>query len=275
MQMAELHYLTPTSLDTAALVERAESLTASGIEVPAEGEAASTLQLFHTQYRVESSDGSAPAQTTILANDSPSDPDRYQAEIQQSWECDDARERLAGCTSSCLVTEMMSLGLPPADRLRLFHGVLQAVVEQSQPHAIVFRHSQQVVAPELYLEASGEAPIQRPGSFNVRFFRVEEAGRQDMLMDTRGLDEIGLHDLQCHYRDLEPSEVARVLFNTALYLAEQGPVIESGQTITGVQPDSRWRCQFEHSLLEPERELLDLDPGPPWAAGDREPAPQP
>ena len=88
-------------------------------------------------------------------------------------------------------------------------------------------------------------------------------------MDTRGLAEIGLHDLQCHFRELNPTDVGRVLFNTAVYIFKNGPVIESGQTVAGIQPNSRWRCQFENSLLEPKREVLDLNPGKPHAAGKR------
>src|SRR5262249_58554930 len=91
----------------------------------------------------------------------------------------------------------------------------------------------------------------------------------DMLMDTRGLADVGLHDLQCHFRDLDPTAVARVLFNTAVYIFANGPVIESGQTVAGIEPDSRWRCQFENALLEPKREILDLNPGKPYAAGNR------
>jgi hypothetical protein len=88
-------------------------------------------------------------------------------------------------------------------------------------------------------------------------------------MDTRGLTETGLHDLQYHFRDLDPKEVACVLFNTAVYIFQKGPVIESGQTVAGIEPDSRWRCQFENALLEPKREVLDLNPGKPHAAGKR------
>lgn len=273
IQMAELHYLEAPALDAAEIGRRAEEILASGIEIPDPGPSETTLLLFHKGFSVEYADGTAPAQTAVLAADKPIDPDRYLREIQQSWECDDARERLAACSQARLVTEMMSRNLLPAERLRLFHGVLQAVIEVSRPHAVVFMHSQQVVAPGYYLEACQEAPIQRPGSFNVRFYRIEDSSAGDMIMDTRGLEEIGLHDLQCHYRGLEPSEVGRVLFNTALYIFEHGPVIESGQTISGIEPDSRWQCQFEQSILEPDRDVLDLDPGPPWAAGDRPPEP--
>jgi len=164
---------------------------------------------------------------------------------------------------------MMAQSLPPADRVMLFHGLLQAFVELTNPHAIVFKHSQQVVAPETYLVSCDEPPIQRHGAVNVRFFRVSNSDTDDMVMDTRGLDEIGLHDLQCHFRELDPNDVSAVLYNTAFYIVENGPVIESGHTIPGTGPDSKWRCRFENSLLDPQRELLDLNPGPPYAAGHR------
>ena len=70
-------------------------------------------------------------------------------------------------------------------------------------------------------------------------------------MDTRGLSEIGLQDLQCHFRNLDPNNVSRVLFNTAVYLFDNGPVIESGNTVAGVEEGSKWECQFENALVAP------------------------
>jgi hypothetical protein len=142
------------------------------------------------------------------------------------------------------------------------------MIEITAPDALVFKHSQQVIAPADYLSACSEDPIFRPGSLNVRFFNLSNSDG-DMIMDTRGLQEIGLHDLQCHFRQLDPKEVARVLLNTGLYIFEKGAVIESGHTVAGVEPESKWRCQFEKSLLEPKREVLDLNPGKPYAAGKR------
>lgn len=63
--------------------------------------------------------------------------------------------------------------------------------------------------------------------------------------------------------------MSRVLYNTAIYIFENGPVIESGQTVAGIEADSKWRCQFENSLLEPKREILDLNPGRPHALAKR------
>lgn len=269
IQMAELHYISPPSYDAAAITKRAEELVYSGIESPQSDSQNATLQFFHTKHAVKYEAGAVPPSTAILATEKATDADAYLDRIQQSWSCADAKERIACCTTSRLVTEMMAGSLEPNERLRLFHGVLQAFAEITKPHAIVFNHSQQVVASDAYLASCSDDPIQRLGSLNVRLFNIGNSETSDMIMDTRGLNEIGLHDLQCHFRDLDPNSVGQVLLNTARYLFENGPVVESGQTIAGSEPDSQWLCQFEDSLIEPQRHLLDLNPGAPFAAGGR------
>ena len=269
MQMAELHYISGPSYDAAQIAARAEELLHSGIESPKSDSASGTLLFFHTKINVQYKDGAIPPQTAILATDKSTDPAAYADRIQQSWSCDDAADRIGTSKYSRLVTEMMARGLPPAERIRLFHGVLQAFVEITQPHAIAFGHSQQIVSGDAYLGSCSMDPIQRLGSLNVRFFNISNSDSNDMIMDTRGLDEIGLHDLQCHFRDLDPNRVSQMLFNTGLYIFENGAVIESGQTIAGAEPESKWECRFEESLLEPKRELLDINPGASYAAGGR------
>lgn len=269
LQMAELHYLSPPSYDAASIVKRAEELIQSGIESPKDDSESGTLQFLHTKHAVEYKDGVTPASTAVLATDKAVDAEVYADRVQQSWSCDDAAERIAACTTARLVTEMMVRPLEPATRLRLFHGVLQAFAEITKPHAIVFNHSQQVISGDAYLESCSEPPIQRLGSLNVRLFHISNADTDDMVMDTRGLDEIGLHDFQCHFRDLDPNSVSQVLHDTALHICENGAVLENGQSVAGIEPDSQWSCQFEDSLVEPERILLDLNPGAPFAAGGR------
>lgn len=268
MQITELHFRTPLRCDYAAVKARAEEILESELDCSDPAESDEAFLIVHKQHPVEYSDAEVPAQTVILATEQPPRLEVYRQEIQQSWRCRGAEELLRGCKETRLVTEMMAQALPPQERVALFHGVLRAMIEVTAPDALVFKHCQQVIAPADYLAACSEDPIFRPGSLNVRFFNIANSDG-DMLMDTRGLEEIGLHDLQCHFRDLDPTEVARVLFNTAVYLFEKGPVIESGQTVAGIQPGSKWRCQFENSLLEPKREVLDLNPGKPYAAGKR------
>jgi hypothetical protein len=268
LQMAELLFSAPPRFDFAKVKACAERILGEELESPAPGDPGSSYLLVHKSHVVTYSDGRAPAQTAIFTADKSAEPERYTELIQQSWgfqECDTVVERARHTLAIC---ELMARQLEPVERVRLFHGVLQALLECTEPDAIAFHHSQQVVHPQAYRESTSSAPILRPGALNVRFFNIENSDG-DMLMDTRGLTEVGLHDLQCHFRDLDPDQVARVLMNTAIYVFENGPVIESGNTVAGVEEGTKWRCQFEEALVAPPREVLDLDPGARHAAGNR------
>jgi hypothetical protein len=264
IQLVELRFQSPPHLDYAGVKRRAEAILGNELDAPSPKD---PYVLFHKNY-VAYAGGNVPPQTAILAVDKPIELNAYTEDIQQSWLCPDAGSLLEDSGHTLLVTEWMARMLEPLDRVQLFHGVLQAVVEETRPVVMVFKHSQQVIDPSRYLAATDQGFIHRPGVLNVRFFNISNS-EGDMILDTRGLHEIGLHDLQCHFRELEPNEVSRVLFNTAIYILENGPVIESGHTVAGIDEYSKWVCQFEDSLLEPARELLDLNPGAPFAAGGR------
>jgi hypothetical protein len=264
-----LHFASRPEYDFAAIKARSEQVLDEKLNSSGSDKSQQMFLLFHKSHPVELKDGVICPQTALLC----SDPDTLGAPaeeiFQQSWSCPEARELLAPSRHTLMVCEMMSQALPAVERLRLLHGVLQAVLEQTRPLAIVCHHSQQVIRTQDYLDSVGDDPVVRPGTLNVRFFRISDSGG-DMLMDTRGLDELGLPDLQCHYRGLAPNDISRVLYNTAIYLIENGPVIESGHTVQGTEPGSRWTCQLEDALIAPERTVLDLNPGPPHAAGNRE-----
>jgi Domain of unknown function (DUF4261) len=268
MQIVELHFRGKAICDYMAVKSRAQKILESDLDCADPGVADKAFLLIHKNYPVKYEEGHVPAQTAILATDQPLNIEGYQQDIQQSWRCPGADELLRSCKETRLVTEMMARPLPPQVRLSLFHGVLRAMIEVTKPDALLFKHSQQVIKPADYLAACYQEPILRPGSLNVRFFNITNSNA-DMIMDTRGLAEVGLHDLQCHFRDLDTTGVAAVLFNTAVYIFDKGPVIESGQTVAGIEANSKWRCQFENSVLEPKREVLDLNPGKPFAAGGR------
>ena len=268
IQITELHYRQSPTCDYAAIKARAQEILESNLDSPDPREVDKAFLIFHKDHVVEYKDGKMPAQTAIFVADRPPDLADYDQDIQQSWRCSAAEDLLRCCSQTRSVAEMMAQHLAPQDRVSLYHGVLRAMIEETNPHALVFKHSQQVIDPADYLAACDEDPILRPGSLNVRFFNISNSDG-DMLMDTRGLADVGLHDLQCHFRDLDPTEVARVLFNTAMYIFEKGAVIESGQTVAGIDENSKWRCQFEKSLLEPKRDVLDLNPGKRHAAGKR------
>lgn len=268
IQFVELHFRNPQKIDYLSIKNRAEKVLGDAMDSSDPKDGKDAFCLFHKKYTFKISDGVLMAATALLEGNEPIDMEKYSEDIQQSWGCKEASLLLKESQHTLLVTEMFTRFLSPGDRIRLFHGVLQAAIEETQPDALVFKQSQQVVNPKTYLDAINDPPIERPGSVNVRFFTITDSDG-DMIMDTRGLTEIGLHDLQCHYRALDPKDVAQVLYSTALYIFQNGPVIKSGQTVEGIEAGSKWKCQFENSVLPPEREILDLNPGSLFAAGNR------
>lgn len=235
---------------------------------PLDGDLDSSLLAFvHSDHLVRLEDGAVPAQTLIAASDEPFESTRIEGSLQQSWSFPEARAVVAGCTASVIVTDLMSSPLDPRERLDLFQRVLRGALEQIDCEAIHWRPTQVVVSTKAYRQAALEAPAQLffCGGVNVRLFNVEGSG--DRVMDTLGLAALGLPDLQCHFRALDVKDVARVLYDTAWYVFQSGDVIEDGNTVEGVQPGSKWHCQHEEALVEPHRDVLDIDPGRRFAAG--------
>jgi hypothetical protein len=268
MQIVEVYYKRKVDCDFAAIKQRAQEILQNEVDSSDPLQAEKAFVIFHKNFTLEYSDGRMPAQTAILGSHDKANLKGQEEAIQQSWRCRNTTDLLRDTKETRIVSELMARNLPAKDRICLFHGVLQAMVELTEPDALLFAHSQQVIAPSDYLSSTSQDPILRPGSLNVRFYNITNS-EGDMIMDTRGMEELGLHDLQCHYRKLDPNKVGRVLLNTAVYIFQNGPVIKSGETVAGIDPESEWRCQFEKSLLEPKREVLDLDPGKPYAAGKR------
>jgi hypothetical protein len=87
-------------------------------------------------------------------------------------------------------------------------------------------------------------------------------------MDTLGLSQLGLPDVQLHFTDLDHDEAALWVANTAWYLFDHGDVIGDGHTITGLDPAERWPCVHEIGMADPERAVIDANPWPHGPARD-------
>ncbi len=242
----------------------------------------SLLSFVHPRYPVTLADGGIPAQTFIAVCEKPSGSDDIESAIQQSWRFEGARDTVARASSVVLVSDLMSRALERRQRLDLFQRALRAVLDVVDCEAIYWRPSGHIVDPQSWrstFDRYNAAQLFMCGAVNVRLFNVEKSKgelRGDIVMDTLGLGAIGLPDLQCHFWGVDCGAVARVLYNTSCYIFTEGDVIENGHTVAGIEPDSRWKCQHEEALIAPARVVLDLNPGPPYAAGKRaieQPAP--
>lgn len=238
---------------------------------PLDGDSDSDLLAFvFPEHKVRYQDGSLPAQLFLAQADKSLDSGLMEDAIRQSWGCPDARERIARCTTTVLVTDLMSSGLEYRSRLLLYQQALAGILDVVPALAVHWRPTQQIIDPKHFLAALDERPAPNPlaGAVNVRLFDIQDTDGEH-VMDSLGLSALGLCDVQCHFRGIEPNEIARLLFNLATYLFDQGDVIQDGHAVEGIPPDSKWRCQHERSLVPPDRVVLDVDPGPTHAAGKR------
>ena len=83
---------------------------------------------------------------------------------------------------------------------------------------------------------------------------------------------LGQLDLQCHFHALEPADVAAAL-RAALRAECAGESIEARGFVRAPDGLEQWSAKRARSMVGPERDVLDLDPGPEHSPADslREP----
>jgi Domain of unknown function (DUF4261) len=211
--------------------------------------------------------GSAPLLTVIMPGSPLGEDGKALPDVSQTWDWEDAETAVARCRCSLLITEMFAdrtfaVERTPEERWNALSGVVAELIRLTHPTVLSWPQSQRVGDPELF--AAGDLD----GLINVRYFSIaNDPGA--IVMDTLGLYVFDLPDVQCHFRDREPAEIAAMLFSTATYVFRSGDVIADGNTISGLRGDERLLCFREPSLLEPKRLVIDVDLGDPYAAGRR------
>lgn len=91
---------------------------------------------------------------------------------------------------------------------------------------------------------------------NVRLFRLDGLADGWTMMDTTGLEALDRTDLEvCFDPKTNPDDIARLLRNVSLYVAEKGDVFQDGHTIDG--PGGRWVARnLEESLAPGPRPVV-------------------
>ena len=138
--------------------------------------------------------------------------------------------------------------------------------------AVVFETSKKMLTREDILNCS----ISKENRFiyytvNVRFFNIE--GTDDMLVDTIGMSTLFMPDLQYHFHGMNPDIVINHAYNMLSYIYHNENPIKSNDHIDGIGSNDisrnvQWNLQYENSLIQPIREVIDVNMGE-YASGSR------
>jgi len=212
-----------------------------------------------------------PAQTVVWCAPEVRNAARWTEAIPHARNFNGAAAILPQARTEIVVTELFARFIHYKTRLHLFQSVLISVLEVAPPLGLLFQSSQKILQPQAYLQSQSPDGVYQPlfGAVNVRQFRVSDSPAGDVVMDSLGLCEFGLPDIQMHFRDLNCGQIAGMLYSLAEYIYDNGDIVEDGHTTQGVTERDRWKCRHEMSLIKPARVVLDIDPGAPFAAGGR------
>lgn len=188
----------------------------------------------------------------------------------QFWNVPNGEELLDSCPHQLMLSDFMSAALPAQKRAELLSEWLEVALE-------LFPHCVATFSPAsgklLTAEEARDNPLEGPARFihyavNARFFNIQGSDAH-YLVDTLGLHALEFPDVQYHFHTLDPESLVRHAYNLAIYQFENDAPIESGNTVAGIDTEMKWICQYENALVQPIRNVLDVNTGE-FAAGSRE-----
>jgi len=93
------------------------------------------------------------------------------------------------------------------------------------------------------------------------------------MVDTLGMSTLFYPDVQYHFHGMNSDEIVNHAYSVLYYIFEHDNPIDDGQTIAGLEngdmnPDIKWKVQYEDSLIQPVRTVIDINMGE-YASGSR------
>ncbi|OPZ85684.1 MAG: hypothetical protein BWY74_03844 [Firmicutes bacterium ADurb.Bin419] len=192
--------------------------------------------------------------------------DKLIPSLQQTRDREKMNEIVKNCRYKVAFSDFMPNHNDQHTRLSLFNNALKVIINNVDCKVLHFLNSQILISPTDFINRVNLGE-HLAGALQVRLFNIQNS--EDMLMDTLELHSFGLPDIQCHFKELDPNDIARVIYNAGYYIFDKGDIINDGNTIQGIKESDKWKCQHEESLVEPNRIVIDINPGPPYAAGGR------
>ncbi len=195
----------------------------------------------------------------------------------QMWDCPNSSEVIENCNHIITATDFLGSALDYKKRAELLMNFTEAMLELFPScKAVYFPVSMKLLNRDYLLNPNFPKELRFVRyAVNVRFFNIQ--GTDDCIIDTIGMSTLFLPDMQYHFKNsINPNMLVEHAYNLLQYNFDNNCPIESGQTITGVDFNTgifnnnlQWKCQFENSLIQPLRPVIDVNTGE-FAAGNRQ-----
>ena len=271
----------PKSPTTEQLRKALEKYLGDLGEVPyVEPSAESTGDMFMlpvSKYKVvfkDKPDG-VPVMAAFLSSETDSGINVDDMKRRQFWDVPNGNDIINECKNTILVHTMLGRALPYMQQAEILLAQVGAAIDCFPDCIGIYApQSGKLITPELFNALKDASLPERFISLyvNARFFNI--ADTNEMIVDTLGFSAFGGADVQVHFKNLSPSHVVAYAYNVASYQFENGFPIESGETIDSLdangnmQMTPQWTVQYEDSIVEPLRTVLDICYGE-YAGGNR------
>ena len=192
----------------------------------------------------------------------------------QLWDCPESDTILDECHYRIVATDMLGSALDYHQHAQMLVQYIEALMEAFPTcEAVLFSNSMKMHTRDSIVNCDYMDDFKFIYfAVNVRFFSIQ--GSADYMVDSLGMSMLGLPDVQYHFFGMDINPVINHAYTLLSYLFDNGPVIKSGDTFDGINEegdisgDVVWLLNYEDSLIQPVREVIDVDTGV-YAAGDR------
>lgn len=212
------------------------------------------ISYIFEEIKIELADGVIPAQCIITKIEDQSIPENA---FQQNWHWENANESVIGCNYQLLLTDFMTIPLDYNIRTQLIVFVLVTITKLTNPDVIYSENGQKLISSTDLIRSYDEDQILF-GLINVRLFNISNASNSNLLMDTVGLNSIGLPDLQIVFSSFDENLVASFLWAYSNYVYENGDIIKHGNTIDGIEENSTWKVERTISSIDKQNVVLNV-----------------
>ncbi|MBP3792611.1 MAG: DUF4261 domain-containing protein [Ruminococcus sp.] len=216
-----------------------------------------------------------PVMAAFLAADQESGIQLDDMKRSQLWDAENALEIINECRYTILVNTMLGAALAYKEQAEILLSQVDAALEcYPDCIGIYAPQSGKLITPEMFEAYKEFTPAERfiHTFVNARFFNVTDSN--EMIVDTLGFYVFGGADIQIHFKNMDPNKVVNYVYNISSYQFDNDFPIVSGDTIDSIDQagkmcaDIQWSVQYEDSLVQPTRIVLDINCGE-YAGGNR------